>query len=102
MKKEPDDWDFFENLPAKYAFKLDRVQISDEQSCKVHLATLDPQNAWLYPESFIVLCTTIMDGWYDPNIEDNELQVRSWIIGQIQVGLNSLFGVCHGIYASSV
>ena len=80
MKKEPDDWDLFENLPAKYAFKLDRVQISDEQSCKAHLATLDPQNAWLYPESFIVLCTTIFDGWdYPdlPNIEDKKLQVRS-------------------------
>ena len=71
LKKEPDDWDFSENLPAKYAFKLDRVQISDEQSCKAHLASLDPQNAWLYPESFIVLCTTIMDGWDDPNCREN-------------------------------
>ena len=77
MKKEPDDLDFSENLPAKYAFKLDRVQISDEQSCKAHLATLDPQNAWLYPESFIVLCTTIMNGWNDINIEDKKLEVRS-------------------------
>ena len=77
MKNVPDDWDFCENLPAKYAFKLDRVQISDEQSCKAHLATLDPQNAWLYPESFIVLCTTIMDGWGDPNIDNKKLQVRS-------------------------
>ena len=77
MKKEPDVWDFFENLPAKYAFKLDRVQISDEQSCKAHLATLDPKNAWLYPESFIVLCTTIFDGWDDTNMEDKKLQLVS-------------------------
>ena len=76
MKKEPDDWDF-ENLPAKYAFKLDRVQISDEQSCKAHLATLDPKNSWLYPESFIVLCTTIFDGWDDTNMEDKKLQLVS-------------------------
>ena len=77
LKKEPDDWDFFENLPATHAFKLDRVQISDEQSCKAHLANLDPQNADLYPENFIVLCTTIMDGWAEPNIEDKKLHVRS-------------------------
>ena len=81
MKKEPDDWDFSENLPAKYAFKLDRVQISDEQTCKAQLTNLDPENANLYPEIFKVLCATIVDDWPEeikPYILDEKLQVR-WI-----------------------
>ena len=74
-------WKLFENLPATHAFVLDRVQISNEQTCKAHLTNLDPQNANLHPAIFKVLCATIVDDWPEeikPYILDEKLQVR-WI-----------------------
>ena len=78
-QNDPKHWEEFENLPATHAFVLDRVQISDEQTCKAHLTNLDPENANLYPEIFKVLCATIVDDWPEelkPYILDEKLQVR--------------------------
>ena len=80
-ENDPKHWEEFENLPATHAFVLDRVQISNEQTCKAHLTNLDPQNANLHPEIFKVLCATIVAEWAEELKaigHDERLQVR-WI-----------------------
>ena len=83
MKNGENDhnWKLFENLPSTHAFVLDRVQISDEQTCKAHLTNLDPQNANLSPEIFKVLCATLVSEWAEELKaigHDERLQVRSY------------------------